>query len=76
MVKIPEKIRGALEKLINKMKEDENFSAISLFGSWSRGEGTSSSDVDLLIVDERDFQEEFVERVETRGVLIDLNYIP
>ncbi len=76
MVKIPEKIRGALEKLINKMKEDENFSAISLFGSWSRGEGTSSSDVDLLIVDKRDFQEEFIERVETRGVLIDLNYIP
>ena len=76
MVKIPEKIRGALEKLVNKMKEDENFSAISLFGSWSRGEGVSSSDVDLLVIDERNPPEEFIERVEVRGVLIDLNYIP
>ena len=76
MVKIPEKIRGALEKLVNKMKENENFSAISLFGSWSRGEAVSSSDVDLLIVDERNPPEEFIERVEVRGVLVDLNYIP
>ena len=28
MVKIPEKIRGALEKLVNKMKENENFSGV------------------------------------------------
>lgn len=76
MVKIPEKIRGALEKLVNKLKEEESFSAISLFGSWSRGDAASSSDVDLLIIDERNPREEYVERVEVRGVLIDLDYIP
>ncbi|RLI21830.1 hypothetical protein DRO54_02660 [Candidatus Bathyarchaeota archaeon] len=76
MAKIPEKIRGALEKLVNRIKESENVSAISLFGSWSRGDAVSSSDVDLLIIDEREILEEFVERVEVRGVLIDLNYIP
>jgi predicted nucleotidyltransferase len=76
MVRLPEKIRGALEKLVSKLKENEKISAISLFGSWSRGDAVSSSDVDLLIVDERDFPGEFVERIEVRGVLIDLNYIP
>ena len=76
MVKLPEKIRGALQKLTRKMKEYDYVSAISLFGSWSRGDAVSSSDVDLLIVDERNFPEEFTERVEVRGVLIDLNYVP
>ncbi len=35
-----------------------------------------SSDVDLLIVDERNFDYEYVERIESDGVLIDLNHIP
>jgi len=76
MVRLPEKIRGALQKFTRRMKESDYISAISLFGSWSRGDAVSSSDVDLLVVDERNFPEEFIERTEVRGVLIDINYIP
>jgi len=76
MIRLPEKIRGALQKLMRGMKENDYVSAVSLFGSWSRGDAVSSSDVDLLVMDERNFPEEFTERTEIRGVLIDLNYIP
>jgi len=35
-----------------------------------------SSDVDLLVVDGRDFKYEYVDRLECEDLLVDLNYIP
>lgn len=75
-MRLPEKIRRALERTVNRLKKKENIYGIGLFGSWSRGNATASSDVDLLILDSRDFDYEFVERFETSGLFIDLNHIP
>jgi len=50
--------------------------SIGLFGSWSRGEATLSSDVDLLVVDGRNLDYEYVERAEIDDVFLDLNYVP
>jgi len=76
MIKLPEKIRRPLDKLVKNLKTRETISSISLFGSWSRGDAESSSDVDLLTIDNQDFGYEYVERLEQNGILIDLNYIP
>ena len=75
-MRLPDKIRRVLEKTVNKLKKKKNIYGIGLFGSWSRGDATASSDVDLLILDNRNFNYEFVERLETSGLFIDLNYIP
>ena len=58
------------------MRAQETVSGIGLFGSWSRGDADSSSDVDILVVDERNFNCGYTDRVEPNGLLIDLNYIP
>lgn len=76
MTRLPEKIRNILEKLVQKLREQETVSGIGLFGSWSRGDADPSSDVDLLIIDERNFNYEYVYRLEPNGLLVDLNYIP
>ncbi len=76
MVHLSEKVRGALEKLVRKLSAQETVSGIGLFGSWSRGDAVPSSDVDLLIVNGRVFNYEYVERLETDGLLIDLDYVP
>jgi predicted nucleotidyltransferase len=76
LVQLPEKVRGVLEKLVRKLSAQETVSGIALFGSWSRGDAVPSSDVDLLIVNGRVFNYEYVERLETNGLLIDLDYIP
>jgi predicted nucleotidyltransferase len=75
-MRLPEKIRRVLEKTVNRLKKKKNIYGIGLFGSWSRGDATASSDVDLLILDNRNFNYEFVERLETSSLFIDLNYIP
>jgi len=76
-MQLPEKIRRPLEKLVKNLQSREDISSISLFGSWSRGDADpSSSDVDLLIVDNQHFDYEYTERVEQNGTLIDLNYVP
>lgn len=76
MTRLPEKIRRTLEKLVQKLREQEAVSGIGLFGSWSRGDADPSSDVDLLIIDEQNFDYEYVDRLEPDGLFIDLNYIP
>jgi len=76
MVDLSEKVRKSLERLVKNLKTRETVSSISLFGSQSRGDAAPSSDIDLMIVDSREFDYEYVERMEQNGVLIDLNYVP
>jgi predicted nucleotidyltransferase len=76
MIKLPEKIRRPLEKIVKEMRIKENIYGVGLFASWSRGDATKSSDVDLLVLDKGDFSHEFVERIEINGLLIDLDHIP
>lgn len=76
MADLPEKIRGVLERLVANLKGKENVSGVGLFGSWSRGDAVPSSDVDVLIVDEGNIDYEYVKRVESRGLLIDLDHVP
>ena len=76
MVRLPEHIRDPLEKFVKKLSTKETVSGVGLFGSWSRGDATSTSDLDLLIIDNRNFSCEYVNRVSLKGKLIDLNYIP
>ena len=76
-MQLPEKIRRPLEKLTRNLQNRETTYGISLFGSWSRGDADpSSSDVDLLLVDNQPLEYEFTERIEQNGVLIDLDHIP
>jgi predicted nucleotidyltransferase len=76
MIKLPEKIRKTLEKTVNEMKMKANVYGIGLFGSWSRGDAVTSSDIDLFILDKGEFDYEYVERIAVNGLLIDLNYVP
>jgi len=76
VLKLPEKIRRTLEKTVAEMRVRENIYGIGLFGSWSRGEASASSDVDLLILDKSNFNYEYVERIDAAGLLIDLDHVP
>jgi len=76
LVRLPEKIRGVLEKLVRDLSQRETVLGVGLFGSWSRGDAAVSSDVDLLVVDKQNRPCEFVERLELGDILIDLNYVP
>jgi len=76
MTRLPERIRNSVDRIVRNLKAKESTRSISLFGSWSRGDAVSSSDVDLLIADSRSFDNEYVERLEQGGTLIDLNYVP
>jgi len=62
MLTLPEKIRRNLEKVVKEMMIEENVYGVGLFGSWSRGDASASSDVDLLILDGANYAYEFVER--------------
>jgi len=72
----PENISEILEGLVADLRSRESISGVGLFGSRSRGDAVSSSDVDLLVVDRRDFDYEHVERAEIEDFLLDLDYIP
>jgi len=76
VITLPEKIRRTLEKIVREMRVKENVYGIGLFGSWSRGDATASSDVDLFILDKDNFNHEYVERIETGGLFIDLDHVP
>jgi len=76
MIKLPEKIRRTLEKIVKEMRIKEDIYGVGLFASWSRGDATKSSDVDLLVLDKGKFNHEFVERIEINGLLVDLDHIP
>jgi predicted nucleotidyltransferase len=73
---LPEKVRRTLEKVVAEMRVTENVYGIALFGSWSRGDAATSSDVDLLILDRGNFNHEYVERIEIGGLFIDLDHVP
>jgi predicted nucleotidyltransferase len=73
---VPSKLRSILDPFIDDLRARETISGIGLFGSWSRGDAAPSSDVDLLIVESKDFDYEYVERVEVNNCLVDLNYVP
>ena len=72
---LPERLRGVLSSFIEDLKARETILAAGLFGSWSRGDAVQSSDVDLLVVENRDYDYEYVERIEVNGCLLDLNYV-
>jgi predicted nucleotidyltransferase/HEPN domain-containing protein len=76
LVRLPEHIRNNIEKLARDISVQETVSGVGLFGSWSRGDATPSSDVDLLVIDRREFNYEYLERIEFENLPIDLNYIP
>jgi len=73
---LPEKVRRTLEKVVAEMRVAENVYGIGLFGSWSRSDATTSSDVDLLILDRGNFSYEYVERIGVSGLLVDLDRVP
>jgi len=73
---LPEKVRRALEKVVAEMRVEENVYGIGLFGSWSRSDATTSSDIDLLILDKGSFSYEYVERIGVSSLLIDLDHVP
>ena len=76
LISFPEKLRKTLERLVNSLKTKENVYGIGLFGSWSRGEAETSSDVDLFILDKSNISRKYVERVVAGGFLVDLDYVP
>ncbi|MEM1536643.1 MAG: nucleotidyltransferase domain-containing protein [Candidatus Bathyarchaeia archaeon] len=75
-VRLPEKVRRALEKIVRELTAREDVYGLGLFGSWSRGDAAATSDVDLLILTKSDIPEEYVERIVADGLMIDLNFIP
>jgi predicted nucleotidyltransferase len=76
MIRLPEKMRRTLEKLVNELKCKVNVSGVGLFGSWSRGDATTSSDVDLFVLNRNYLDYEYVERLETSGCFVDLDFVP
>ncbi|MFW6117843.1 MAG: nucleotidyltransferase family protein [Thermoproteota archaeon] len=76
MTNLPEKIRVLLDKVVKEMRTRENIESVGLFGSWSRGEATEASDVDILLINNTSLIYEFVERIELKGFLVDLDYLP
>jgi predicted nucleotidyltransferase len=76
MMKLPEKIRRTLERIVAELRVRENIYGIGLFGSWSRGDAASTSDVDLFILDKSNLPHEYVERIEINGLFIDLDHVP
>jgi hypothetical protein len=76
VIRLPDKTRRTLARIVNQQKIKENVYGIGLFGSWSRGDADPSSDVDLFILDKGDFVWEYVERIEIGGSYIDLDHVP
>jgi predicted nucleotidyltransferase len=76
MIKLPEKIRRTLERIVAELRVRENIYGIGLYGSWSRGDAAPSSDVDLFLLDKSNLPHEYVERVEINGLFIDLDHVP
>lgn len=76
MVRLPEEIRSALDKLVRDLSRRETISSIGLFGSWSRGDAVSESDIDLLVVERQNLPHERVQRLESNNLLVDLDYVP
>jgi predicted nucleotidyltransferase len=69
-------VRKTLEKLVRELEAKGNASGVGLFGSWSRGEATSASDIDLLILDDSNLKDEYVERITPSDLMVDLDHVP
>ena len=76
MTRLPEKLRKTLEKIVKEMAANETVSGTGLFGSWSRGDAASSSDVDLLVLSIKPLKDEYVERISVGDIFLDLNFVP
>jgi len=76
LARLHEKIRLVLERVVRSLSRKETISSIGLFGSQSRGDAASSSDVDLLVISERNFNYEYLDRLKYDDLFVDLNYIP
>ncbi|MEM3956358.1 MAG: nucleotidyltransferase domain-containing protein [Candidatus Bathyarchaeia archaeon] len=72
---LPGSLSGVLGGIIEDLKAREVILGFGLFGSWSRGDATPASDVDLLIVENKDYDYDYVERIEVNGCLLDLDHI-
>ena len=75
-MRLPEKIRRVLEKTIREMMTKEDVYGLALFGSWSRGDATEVSDVDLLVLTQSGIPDEYVERIVADSLMVDLDFIP
>lgn len=71
----PDRFRNVLELFVEDLKLREVVSGIGLFGSWSRGDASPVSDVDFLIVENRSYDYEYLERINLNGCLVDLDYV-
>ncbi|MGB9676274.1 MAG: nucleotidyltransferase family protein [Candidatus Bathyarchaeales archaeon] len=76
MIRLPEKIRRTLDKIVGELRTTENIYGVGLFGSWSRNDAASSSDVDLLILEKSNSNYEYVERTEAGGLFLDFDHVP
>ncbi|MEM1515060.1 MAG: nucleotidyltransferase domain-containing protein [Candidatus Bathyarchaeia archaeon] len=72
---LPERFSGMLGGFIEDLKAREVILGFGLFGSWSRGDATPTSDIDFLVVESRDYDYDYVERIEINGCLLDLNHV-
>jgi predicted nucleotidyltransferase len=75
-MRLPEKIRRVLEKTVREMMTKEDVYGLALFGSWSRGDATEVSDVDLLVLTQSGIPDEYVERIVADSLMVDLDFIP
>jgi len=62
-----EELEEELKKIVEKVKKDKSIKLILLFGSLARGNVGSASDIDLIVVKERELSG-FSE--ETAGILL------
>jgi hypothetical protein len=76
VITLPEKLRKTMERTVRQLSVRDNVYGVGIFGSWSRGEAAPSSDVDLLILDKASLAYEHVERIQSGGFLVDLDYVP
>ena len=76
LVHLSENIRSALQRLVHNLSKQEATSGVGLFGSWSRGDASPQSDVDLLVVEKPGSIYERVERIVLNDLFIDLDYLP
>ncbi|MEM2104612.1 MAG: nucleotidyltransferase domain-containing protein [Candidatus Bathyarchaeia archaeon] len=76
MMRLPEKVRKVLERIIKQTTVKDDVEGLGLFGSWSRGDASPSSDIDLLVFVRRTIPNEYVERTVAEGLMIDLDVVP
>jgi len=76
MMKLPERIRRPLEKVVRDLSTREDVYGLGLYGSWSRGDAAATSDVDLLVLVKSNIPDGYVERAVAESLMIDLDFVP